>query len=348
MMDTEYYTQALRAYNGPPIRLMEVCGTHTHSIFRYGIRAMLPPNITLISGPGCPVCVTPAGYIDRAAELALQDGHAICTFGDMLRVPGELCNLLEAKASGGDVLMMVSPMDVLAWAAREPQKTFVVAAVGFETTLPAYALLIERLRENGIANVRLLTSLKAILPALRWICESEPDIDGFLGPGHVSTILGSEAYAPLCAQHRKPLAVGGFTYGQIMAALYDLIDQIGRGTCEAHNLYPEAVTAEGNVRALRLIDRYFTLVPSTWRGLGEIDASGYQLRPEFARFDAGLWPAGGDREARAGCLCGQVITGRVSPSDCPNFGVACTPVSPLGPCMVSAEGTCGIWHSCGA
>lgn len=347
MMDTERCAELIRAYDGPPIRLMEVCGTHTHSIFEHGIRSLLPAGITLISGPGCPVCVTPAGYIDRAAALSKLANHTLCTFGDMLRVPGERGNLLEAKAAGGDVRMMYSPLDVLRWAEAEPQRTFVVAAVGFETTLPVYALLMERLTERGARNVKLLASLKAILPALTWICESEPDIDGFLGPGHVSAILGSDAYASLCARYRKPLAVGGFTYAQVLAALCDLIVQIQDGACESHNLYPQAVTARGNERAQALIDRYFTLVSSVWRGLGEIDASGYVLRPEFASYDAGAWAAGGERETREGCLCGQVITGRILPALCPNFGTACTPASPLGPCMVSAEGTCGIWYQSG-
>ena len=259
MMDTERCAEFIRAYDGPPIRLMEVCGTHTHSIFEHGIRSLLPVGITLISGPGCPVCVTPAGYIDRAAALSKLANHTLCTFGDMLRVPGERGNLLEAKAAGGDVRMMYSPLDVLRWAEAEPQRTFVVAAVGFETTLPVYALLMERLTERGARNVKLLASLKAILPALTWICESEPDIDGFLGPGHVSVILGSDAYASLCARYRKPLAVGGFTYAQVLAALCDLIGQIQDGACESHNLYPQAVTARGNERAQALIDRYFTL-----------------------------------------------------------------------------------------
>lgn len=347
MTATERCAKALRDYDGSPIRLMEVCGTHTHSIFAYGIRGLLSPKITLISGPGCPVCVTPAGYIDRAAELTRQAGHVVCTFGDMLRVPGNHGNLLEAKASGGDVRMMVSPMDVLAWAAAEPDKTFVVAAVGFETTLPAYALLLEHLTAQGVDNVRLLTSLKAILPAMQWICESEPEIDGFLGPGHVSTILGSDAYAPLCARYRKPVAVGGFTYGQILAVLCDLIEQLRDGRAETHNLYPQAVTAQGNTLALALMDRYFTLVPSVWRGLGKIEASGYGLRPAFARYDAGAWNQDNGEESAVGCLCGQVITGRISPSACPNFGGACTPAQPLGPCMVSHEGACGIWYGNG-
>lgn len=347
MRNAALYADILRAYDGPPLRLMEVCGTHTHAIFEYGIRGLLSPRITLVSGPGCPVCVTPAAYIDRAADYALQSGNALCTFGDMLRVPGERGNLLEAKASGGDVRMMVSPMDALKWAVAEPDKTFVVAAVGFETTLPIYALLIERLAEQNIRNVRLLCSLKAIVPALQWICESEPEIDGFLGPGHVSTILGSDAYAGLCARYRKPLAVGGFSYEQILAALCDLIDQTRRGVYEAHNLYPSAVTAQGNTRALSLIGRVFTQAPSAWRGLGVIGASGYVLRPEYTQFDAGAWEAGDGRETDASCLCGQVIIGRANPADCPNYGAACTPAAPIGPCMVSREGTCSAWYENG-
>ena len=345
MIDAAACERAIRAYDGPPVRLMEVCGTHTHSIFEHGIRAMLPPTVTLISGPGCPVCVTPAGYIDRAAELALRQGWALCTFGDMMRVPGETGNLLDAKASGGDVRLMYSPMDVLGWAKTDPDTVFTIAAVGFETTLPVYALLMQRLTDERLQNVRLLPSLKAILPALRWICESDPAIDGFIGPGHVSAILGSDAYAPLCDAYRIPLAVGGFGYEQVLAAICDLLMQIRQGTHEAHNLYPEAVRPEGNQRALRLIERFFKPESSVWRGLGQIAASGYALRPAFSGFDAGPWEAGGTREAREGCLCGQVITGRVDPCDCPNFRRACTPAAPLGPCMVSAEGTCGIWYA---
>lgn len=345
MNSIEQFAQTMRTYDGPPIRLMEVCGTHTHSIFEYGIHDMLSPKITLISGPGCPVCVTPANYIDRAAELAKRDGWTLCTFGDMMRVPGEHGSLLNAKACGGNVRILYSPMDALSWAAAEPRRTFAIAAVGFETTLPVYALLMERLLTSGLTNVRLLTSLKAIVPALHWICESDPAIDGFLGPGHVSAILGSAAYEPLCSMYHIPLAVAGFGYEQIVVAIHDLLMQLQTGTCEAHNLYPSAVSREGNIRALQLIDQYFVPKAVDWRGLGEIAASGYALRSEFEHFDAGSHIEAGETPEHNGCQCGQVITGRISPNDCPNFGTACTPVSPLGPCMVSAEGTCGIWYA---
>jgi len=345
MKSIEQCIQTIKAYSGPSIRLMEVCGTHTHSIFEHGIHDLLSPQISLISGPGCPVCVTPANYIDRAAEMALREGWTLCTFGDMMRVPGEQGSLLEAKARGGDVRIQYSPMDVLGWAEAEPNRTFVIAAVGFETTLPVYALLMEHLLDHGLKNVRLLTSLKAILPALHWICESDPAIDGFLGPGHVSAILGSAAYEPLCKKHHIPLAVAGFSFEQIVLAIHDLLMQVQADTCEAHNLYTNVISQEGNLRALQLVDKYFVHQTSNWRGLGEIEASGYVLKPEFECFDAGSQFVVNETPERNGCLCGQVIIGRISPADCPNFGTICTPASPQGPCMVSMEGTCGIWYA---
>ena len=313
--------------------------------FSVWIHSLLPKTVTLISGPGCPVCVTPAGYIDQAMEQASLNGQVLCTFGDMMRVPGSHGSLLDAKAAGGDVRMMYSPMDVVNWAQRESQKTFIVAAVGFETTLPVYALLVERLLECGVTNVRLLTALKAMMPALNWICENTKGLDGLIGPGHVSTILGSDVYRPLCAQYHIPLAVGGFGYEQIIAAIDDLLLQKTRGISEAHNLYPEAVSPQGNARALALMARYFTTETCSWRGLGEIDASGYVLKEEFMRFDAGSRSVFPKQAEPTRCLCGKVITGSVTPAMCANFSVTCTPATPLGPCMVSNEGACGIWYA---
>lgn len=333
--------EAIRFYEGPPIRLMEVCGTHTHSISKFGIPALFPENISLISGPGCPVCVTPAGYIDRAAELSLVPGCTVLSYGDMIRVPGSRTSLLKAKAEGGSVILMYSPMEALECARREPDRMFFVTAVGFETTLPVYALLIRRLMEENIKNVRLLTAVKALMPALTWICENNPDIQGFIGPGHVSAVLGWGCYGPLCQKYAIPMAVAGFGYEHIVAAIYDLMIQLTRGMCEVHNLYPSTVTKEGNQDALRIIDEFFERKPSIWRGLGEIAGSGYCLKPEYALYDAGSFESD-DREI-AGCLCGKVITGRVRPVDCRFFGSACTPENPKGPCMVSSEGTCGIW-----
>jgi hydrogenase expression/formation protein HypD len=239
-------------------------------------------------------------------------------------------------------------MEALEWAKTEPEKTFVVTAVGFETTLPIYALLIERAAEEGIKNLKLFLSVKALMPALDWICRNNPDIDGFIGPGHVSTIIGWGAYQKLCNTYKIPLTVGGFGYEHIVAAVYDLTEQIKAKTYEVHNLYPNAVSRDGNLAALSLIERFFVRKPSVWRGLGEIDGSGYILAPEFVQFDAGSELDCSNRSETAGCLCGSVIIGRATPRDCNFFGKGCSPEHPLGPCMVSAEGTCGIWHQNGA
>jgi hydrogenase expression/formation protein HypD len=266
----------------------------------------------------------------------------------MVRVPGVKGSLAEAKAAGGAVRILYSPMEALSWAKAEQEKTFVLTAVGFETTLPLYALLINRALEEGIKNLKLLLSVKALLPALGWICMNNPDIDGFLGPGHVSTILGWGAYETLCKTYKIPLTVGGFGYEQIVAAVYDLVEQVKSGAHEVHNLYPNAVSREGNLAALSLIEQYFVKKPSPWRGLGEIGASGYFLAPDYETFDAGSEIGDSEQSENIGCLCGSVIIGRTTPRDCRFFGKGCSPAHPLGPCMVSAEGTCGIWHKNGA
>ena len=345
MKRIEQAARLIREYDGPPVKFMEVCGTHTHSIFEYGIREMLSDRISLISGPGCPVCVTPSAYIDRAAELSLRQNAVLCTFGDMIRVPGRKESLASVQARGGQVRIMYSPSDVAVWAKAEPDKTFIVAAVGFETTLPAYALLLEKLMGNGIKNVKFLTSLKVLMPALRTICESGDDIAGFIGPGHVSAVIGAEAYKPLCEKYGIPLAVAGFSYEHIVGAVCDLLLQHCGNTCKVHNLYTEAVSEQGNIQALNLIGQYFVKKDSAWRGLGAIKESGYYLAPDYASFDAGSEFETEEDDSAEGCLCGSVITGRKVPTDCPLFGTACTPIKPFGPCMVSQEGACGIWYN---
>ncbi len=346
----ESLVAALQAYDGPPLRLMEVCGTHTHQLSHFGIPALLPPTVSLISGPGCPVCVTPSGYIARAATLSLRPNTTVLSFGDMLRVPGHGVSLLQAKAQGGSVAMMYSPMDAIAMAEKEPSRMFYVAAVGFETTLPLYALLVQRATERGLHNIRLLPALKALVPGLAWICQNEPDIHGFLGPGHVSAILGYGGYEALCRDHRIPMTVAGFGYEQLIAALWDLVSQARRGQCQVHNLYPGVVSRAGNEKAQALIRQVFLRKADRWRGLGILPDSGYFLRPEYSAFDASAQePEADDPEAdeadEAGCGCGQVILGRIRPVDCGQFGRRCTPEHPLGPCMVSSEGACGIWHA---
>ncbi len=339
---SELLAARIRAYDGPPARLMEVCGTHTRSIVQFGVHAVLPPQVKLISGPGCPVCVTPAGYIDRAVSWSLKKGICLCAFGDLIRVPGSELSLLQAKAQGARVEIVYSPMEILDLAKSEPQTLFVFAAVGFETTLPIYALLLKRLEEENIENVLLLTAVKALMPALYFLTESGSDIQGFIGPGHVSAILGSDVYKPFCQSRRVPLTVAGFQYGQVLAGIYDLLSQIKAGTHEARNLYTGVVSAKGNLQALALINECFFTAASPWRGLGEIPDSGYLIAPRYARFDAGSAdiPLGAEKK---GCLCGSVIAGQATPHDCPHFNKSCTPASPIGPCMVSAEGACGIW-----
>ncbi|MDP4151871.1 MAG: hydrogenase formation protein HypD [Bacillota bacterium] len=342
MKTIDDYINEIKSYNGPPLTFMEVCGTHTRSIFEYGIHEILPPNIKLISGPGCPVCVTPSGYIDYAAQLSLRENNILCTFGDMVRVPGSKTSLSRVKASGGKINIMYSPMDVIYWAESNPEKTYIVAAVGFETTLPIYALMLDQIVEKNLMNVKFLTSIKALMPALYWICDNSQKINGFIGPGHVSTIIGADVYKPLCEKYHIPLAVSGFSFEHIVAAIYDLIMQSNNKTNEVHNLYTNAVSKNGNTDAKQKISKYFELSESLWRGLGNINDSGYFLSEEYREFDAG---SKNDYLAAepANCLCGKVIIGQASPHDCPLFKTNCTPLTPVGPCMVSSEGTCGIW-----
>ena len=339
----ESLAAGLRNYRGRPIRLMEVCGTHTAAIAKQGVASLLPESIHLVSGPGCPVCVTPGGYIDALCQAALEKDTTVLTFGDMMRVPGGRGSLMEAKARGGSVEMMYSPTDALRHAKAQPGRTFIVAALGFETTLPLYALLIRRLKAENIRNVRLFTQLKALMPCLRWLCEKDAAIDGFLGPGHVSAILGADAYRPFCERYRVPLAVAGFGYEHLVIAIHDLVTQISQGKHEARNFYPNVVSAAGNEKAQALIREFFVLEPSRWRGMGEVPGSGYGLAPAYGEFDAGLSILREEAEP-PGCLCADVIIGRATPKECPMFGTVCLPQTPVGPCMVSSEGSCGIWY----
>ncbi len=326
-----------------PIRLMEVCGTHTSVIVRGGVRALLPESVRLVSGPGCPVCVTGRGYIDALLALAAQ-GCAICTFGDMIKVPGSTASLAQARAQGADVRMVYSPFDMLRLAREEPERQFVFAAVGFETIAPVYALLVQQFAEAQIKNARLLTALKRITPALDVLAHR--GVDGFIAPGHVAAVTGWGVFAPLAHALHRPFCVAGFTPRAVTAAICDLIAQIENKTHDVHNLYPSVVTERGNEKALALMERVFTPGGATWRGLGEIAESGLYLREEFARFDAGSRDVSEGGEDGA-CRCGQVLCGEIAPADCPLFGTVCTPMHARGPCMVSGEGACGIWYQCG-
>jgi hydrogenase expression/formation protein HypD len=327
---------------------MEVCGTHTAAIFTSGLRSILPPEIRLISGTGGPVCVTPTAYIDRCRRFANTKGHALVSFGDMLKVPGSAGSLSDIRGEGGRVEMVYSPFEVIGKAEREPDTIFVVAAVGFETTAPAYALLLEELIGRGLENVKLLTALKAAIPAIGWVCETELSVDGFLCPGHVSVITGSAAYEPLAEAHGKPFVIAGFEERHLTEAVYLLAREAAESAeGSVFNLYEETVRPEGNRKATEITEKYFETGEAVWRGLGILPASGFWLREEWSAYDAGSRELTEDIDLPAGCRCADVITGRIDPDGCPLFGNVCSPGHAMGPCMVSAEGACGIWHANG-
>lgn len=328
----------LKHYDGPPLRLMEVCGTHTASISHCGIPDMLSDSIRLISGPGCPVCVTVTSYIDRLIALSLQPGNAVVSFGDMLRVVGSKQCLNDAKAAGGDVRMVYSPSELLRLASEDRSKTYIFAAVGFETTAAVYAMLLRDAEQAGIENIRLLTSIKTMPQVIDWVCANQGGVDGFIAPGHVSVITGSDIYKPLARKFSLPFAVAGFEGEEILAAIYALVKLQGRA--EVRNLYPSVVTVKGNETAQELILHYFEPCAASWRGMGSIPGSGLILRREYARFDAGSAGLDEDQGLRPGCSCAKVLTGALTPPECPMFGKVCTPENPHGACMVSMEGSC--------
>jgi hydrogenase expression/formation protein HypD len=334
----------LKNYNGREIKLMEVCGTHTASIFKSGIRSLISPQIKLISGPGCPVCVTPTAYIDRCIAYAKKDNHVLYTFGDMMKVPGSNGSLSAALGDGAKVELMFSPLDAVEAAKKNPEKTYVIAAVGFETTIPTYALALAEAQEKGLKNLLLLTALKTTFPAIEWICENETGIDAFICPGHVSVITGSDAYQAFAKKYGKPFVVAGFEGEHILAVIYEIVRQLEKGKGEAKNLYRNAVRDTGNPKAKALIAQYFSPGYAMWRGLGKIANSGMYLKKAYQMYDGGSYGLDEDAVLPKACKCAAVIVGRINPSDCPMFGENCTPMEPYGPCMVSAEGACGIWY----
>lgn len=334
----------LKAYDDPQIKLMEVCGTHTAAIFKNGIRSLISPKIKLISGPGCPVCVTPTAYIDKCAEYAMADNTELLTYGDMMKVPGTHGSLSDLKGDGAKVTLMYSPFEAVEKAEAHPDITYAVAAVGFETTAPSYALMIDEASKRGLTNIRLVTALKTVMPALKWICDNQPDIDGFICPGHVSVITGCEQYRYIADNYHKPMVVCGFEAEHILAVIYELVRQIERGEAKVVNLYKNAVKWEGNVKAQDILSKCFESGEAMWRGLGAIPDSGLYLTGEYAKYDGGSKGLVKDMKLPEGCSCGSVIIGKINPDECPMFGKACTPMDPYGPCMVSAEGACGIWY----
>lgn len=328
------------------LTFMEVCGTHTMSAFRSGLYDLLPRNVTLLSGPGCPVCVTSQSDIDMLIELAADKEVTLCTYGDMMRVPGRRGSLQESRGAGADVRVIYSALDAVRTAQQLPRRQVVFGAVGFETTAPATAAAVLKARDAGVRNFSVLSSHKRIGPALMGLLQQgSVRIDGFLCPGHVSVIVGTAPYRPVVEQYRLPCVIGGFDASHILAALTRLAELAVAGTPLLVNQYPQAVHHDGNPVALALLDRVFEPVDVRWRGLGVIPESGFCLRPAFRGFDAqvrfGL-ATPPDHEPD-GCICGEVITGRATPHDCRLFGAGCTPINPVGPCMVSSEGTCHAW-----
>lgn len=341
-MELKQVIEYLKAYDGPELKLMEVCGTHTASIFKNGIRSLISPKIKLISGPGCPVCVTPAAYIDKCIEYALKPDCVLLTFGDMMKVPGSRGSLADMKGKGARVELMYSPFEAVEKAAANPKITYAVAAVGFETTAPAYGLMLRQAKEAGLKNIRLITALKTVIPALTWICENQQDIDGFICPGHVSVIIGSRPYEALAKRYKKPFVVAGFEAEHILAVIYDIVRQIEKKEACVRNLYTNAVHSQGNEKALKVLQEFFEAGTAVWRGLGPIENSGLYLKDQS--YDGESRGLDGDLELPEGCRCGDVIVGRINPDECPMFKSKCSPVNPFGPCMVSAEGACGIWY----
>ncbi len=321
---------------------MEVCGSHTAAIAKNGIPGMLSEKIRLISGPGCPVCVTPSAYVDKAVELSLAPDTVLTTFGDLIRVPGSEGQTLQAaKGQGAQVKMVYSPLATLKLAREDPNRTYIFAAVGFETTTPLYALLVDTLIREEITNVKILTAVKTMPGVIRSLCLGGAEIDGFIAPGHVSVVTGYEVFEPLASAFHIPFGVAGFSGQELLAALYGIIRHRGQGV--VMNFYPSVVTREGNGRAKHLIDKYFEPCDAVWRGLGKVPESGKVLREEYRRFDAGSIGLDDDRKANPACQCDKVLMGRKRPVDCPLYGKICTPLTPQGACMVSTEGACHTW-----
>jgi hydrogenase expression/formation protein HypD len=337
----------IEACSTRPVRLMEFCGGHTHAVMRYGLRTLLPPTVELRSGPGCPVCVTANIDLDRAIALAKVPGLILATFGDMIRVPGSTQSLQEAKAAGADVRIVYSTLDALQIARETPARPVVFLGVGFETTAPTIAAAILQAEAQGLENFAVLSLHKLTPPATRAILDAgEVALQGVIGPGHVTTIIGAKAWDFLPASYGVPVAIAGFEPLDILRAVADLVDMIETGQPGVANAYTRSVTAGGNLAALEVMEHAFEVQAAEWRGLGVVPASGLGIRPEFARFDAALLfdvDPGPTRE-HPGCLCGDVLRGTVTPPQCPLFGQACTPARPIGPCMVSAEGACAAYY----
>ena len=334
---------------GRQINIMEVCGTHTVSIFRNGIRSILPKKLKLLSGPGCPVCVTSQGYIDIVLQLAERDDVLIATYGDMIRVPGK-GGSLETKQAGANVKVVLSSEDALQLAKDNPEKKVVFVAVGFETTAPATAVVVKDAAAGSVENFCILSGHKLVVPAMRaLVSEKNHNIDAFLCPGHVSVIIGYRSYAEIAERFGRPCVVAGFEPMQIIEGLAEICRQLAAGKAELKSVYTAVVTEQGNTTAQKIIAEYFEPADGYWRGLGKIEKSTLKLKDKYSRFDAfkkfDITETPG--EDASGCRCGEVLCGLIGPTDCGLFGKSCTPETPIGPCMVSSEGVCAAWFKYG-
>ncbi|MGI6206441.1 MAG: hydrogenase formation protein HypD [Anaerovoracaceae bacterium] len=345
-MAVEEAKKIITSYDGPHLRIMEVCGTHTHEIFRLGIRNLLPENIELISGPGCPVCVTQVGYIDEAVMLALEKGCTICSFGDLLRVPGTEMSLAQARARGADVRVVYTPLDAVKLAEENPDLQVVFLAVGFETTTPVSCMAVEKAAKLGLDNFSILTANKTMPNAYMALKDSA---DAFLYPGHVNAITGTEVCRKLCTEEGVSGVITGFTANEILTAIAVIIKKIQEGKPFFVNCYPRVVKEEGNTKAVELINRVMEPCDAEWRGIGVIPGSGLSLRNEYSAYDARKKYSLPEIKGRSNpaCRCGDVLRGEIKPPQCKVFGKVCTPQHPVGACMVSNEGACSAYYQYG-
>ncbi len=341
------YAGAIAKLTTRPWTIMEICGGQTHAIVKFGIDELLPAGITLVHGPGCPVCVTPIELIDKAVEIAARPGVIFCSFGDMLRVPGTRQDLLSVKAQGGDVRIVYSPLDALRLAQANPAKEVVFFAVGFETTAPANAMSVYQAQRSGVTNYSILVSHVLVPPAMEAILSSEQNqVQGFLAAGHVCTVMGYTEYEPLAVRYHVPIVVTGFEPLDILQGVYMCVRQLEEGRAEVENQYTRVVKREGNRPAQQIIAEVFEISPRKWRGIGEIPRSGLGLRAPYAAFDAEkrFDIASGAVEESGECISGLIMQGVKKPEQCPAFGTRCTPERPLGAPMVSSEGACAAYY----
>ncbi|HWW02052.1 MAG TPA: hydrogenase formation protein HypD [Candidatus Acidoferrum sp.] len=341
------YAHEIARITTRPWALMEVCGGQTHAIVKFGLDELLPRNLELIHGPGCPVCVTPLELIDKALQIAARPDVIFCSFGDMLRVPGSATDLLSVKAAGGDVRIVYSPLDAVKLAGQNPAKEVVFFGVGFETTAPATAMAVYQAAQKGLKNFSLLVSHVLVPPAMEAILRSpERRVQAFLAAGHVCTVMGYDEYLPLASKYRVPIVVTGFEPLDILQGVFMCVEQLENGRAEVENQYSRSVRQEGNRPAQQLIREVFQVIPRKWRGIGEIQQSGLGLSPAYTAYDAErkFGVAELRVEEPTECLSGQVLQGKIKPHECPAFGTRCTPEHPLGATMVSSEGACAAYY----